>query len=594
LTVRHRLLTVLTVASLAGAILVAVASAALIREAVRGRFVDRIRAETALLAEWVEQEERIDYQDFCVRAAARLGLRVTLIDVEGTVLADSSRDLAGVAAMDNHAGRPEVLAARLSGTGDSFRTSATTNVEYFYSARVVAGDRLAKYVRIALPSTEVYRVQSRYSLLVVAMVPVAMLLLSALGYAAVRRLSRPIERMAAAVDRSARGDLQLELPADGGEEIERLGNAVSVMREALIEKLDELGTERALLSSVVEGMREGLLLVGADGRVRLANEPLRRTLDLAFDPAGHSLAEVVRHPVVLQDIETALTRGVEVRESILRLPSGRSFQVRTTPLNPSGQGGADAAIVLFFDITRLEKLESVRREFVANVSHELRTPLTSIKAFVETLLEGGRDDPENAERFLGIIRKHADRMGALIEDLTDLSLIETGAISLELCDVDAADVVRGVLEELQPLAARREIDVRSELPAPFPVRADRRRLEEMVTNLLDNAIKFSDTGGRVRVRGRTGETGVTLIVEDEGTGIPAESLDKVFHRFYQENRDASREMGGTGLGLSIVKHLMRLHGGVVRVESELGRGSTFYLEFPPPPANALRSEQTSA
>ena len=390
-----------------------------------------------------------------MRAAQRLGVRVTLIDLAGTVLADSSRDLAGVAAMDSHADRPEVLAARLRGNGDSSRTSATTNVEYYYSARVVAGDGPVKYVRIALPSSEVYRVQSHYSLLVAAMVPVAMLLLAALGYAAVRKLSRPIERMATAVERSARGDLQFELPADGGEEIERLGGAVRLMREALLEKLEELGAERALLSSVVEGMREGLLLVGADGRVRLANEPRRRTLDLAFDPAGHPLAEGVRHPVVLRDIETALARGVEVRESILRLPSGRSFQVRTAPLNPSKQGRAEAAIVLFFDITRLEKLESVRREFVANVSHELRTPLTSIKAFVETLLDGGRDDAANSERFLGIIHKHADRMGALIEDLTDLSLIETGAISLQLSEVDAADVVRGVMEQLQPLAARR-------------------------------------------------------------------------------------------------------------------------------------------
>jgi two-component system phosphate regulon sensor histidine kinase PhoR len=574
------LLAVLTVASLAGAILVAVASAALIRGAVRGRFVDRIRAETALLAEWVEHKERFDFQDFCVRAAARLGVRVTLIDPGGTVLGDSSRDLAGVAAMDNHADRPEVRAARLRGNGDSFRTSATTNVEYYYAARVVAGDGPVKYVRIALPSSEVNRVQTRYSLLVVAIVPFALLLLAALGYGAVRRLSRPVERMATAVERSAHGELQLELPVDGGEEIERLAGAVRLMREALLEKLEELGAERALLSSVVEGMREGLLLVGADGRVRLANKPLRRTLDLDFDPAGHPLAEVVRHPVVLRDIEEALARGVEVRESILRLPSGRSFQVRTTPLNPSGQGGADAAIVLFFDVTRLEKLESVRREFVANVSHELRTPLTSIKAFVETLLEGGRDDAANSERFLGIIRKHADRMGALIEDLTDLSLIETGAVSLELCDVDAAEVVRGVMEQLQPLATRRGVEIRSELPTPFPVRADRRRLEEMITNLLDNAIKFSASGGQVRIRGEADDSDIVLTVEDDGIGIPAESLDKVFHRFFQENRDASREMGGTGLGLSIVKHLMRLHGGRVRVESELGRGSTFFLEFP--------------
>jgi two-component system phosphate regulon sensor histidine kinase PhoR len=570
---------VLLVASLAGAALVALASTALIRGAVRERFAERIGAETALLAEWVEGGVDGDLQEFSVRAAGRLGVRVTLIDRAGIVTADSSRDAAGLATMDNHADRPEVRAARLRGSGDSFRSSATTNVEYYYSARILSGDGPVKYVRIALPSSEIYRVQKHYSLLVFAMVPAAMLLLSALGYTAVRRLSRPVERMARAVERSARGDLQLELPADGGEEIERLGGAVQQMRQALLEKLGELGAERSLLSSVIEGIREGLLLVGADGRVRLANETLRETLDLAFDPAGHTLAEVVRHPAVLREIEMALAEGAGARESALRLPSGRSFQVRTTPLRREG-GGTDAAIALFFDITRLEKLEGVRREFVANVSHELRTPLTSIRAFVETLLEGGLDDSANARRFLDIIRKHADRMGTLIEDLTDLSLIETGAISLQLEEIDAAEVVRGVTEQLQPLADRRRVEVVSELPAPFPVRADRRRLEEMITNLLDNALKFSEAGGRVRIRGAAGEPGVVISVEDEGIGIPAESLDKVFHRFFQENRDASREMGGTGLGLSIVKHLMRLHGGRVRVESELGQGSTFFLEFP--------------
>jgi two-component system phosphate regulon sensor histidine kinase PhoR len=412
------------------------------------------------------------------------------------------------------------------------------------------------------------------------MVPAAMLVLSALGYTAVRRLSRPVERLAVAVERSARGDLRLQLPSDGGEEIERLGAAVRRLQQALLSKLDELDDERALLSSVIQGMREGLLLVGADRRVRLANEPLRRTLELIADPEGQPLERVVRHPTVLDDIEAALAGGSEVRESILRLSSGRSFQVRTTPLGRTEGGGAEAVIALFFDVTRLEKLESVRREFVANVSHELRTPLTSIKAFVETLLEGALDDRANCERFLGIVRKHADRMGALIEDLTDLSLIETGAVTLELDEVDAAAAVRGVVEQLQWLAERRGVELISELPSPFPVRADPRRLEEMLTNLLDNAIKFSESGGRVRIRGRTDAAQVVLSVEDDGVGIPAESLDKIFHRFYQENRDASREMGGTGLGLSIVKHLMRLHGGRVRVESELGHGSRFHLEFP--------------
>jgi two-component system phosphate regulon sensor histidine kinase PhoR len=574
---------VLGVASLTGALLVALASAALIRRVVRDRYVERIRSETALLADWVERGLEPDPQAFAVNAAGRLGLRVTLIEPGGGVIADSSRDPTGLAVMDNHADRPEVRAARLRGSGQSFRTSNTTHVEYFYSAWLVSGDGPVKYVRVALPSSEVHSVQSRYALLVIAMVPAAMLVISAFGYATVRRLSRPVESMADAVERSVQGELELELPADGGEEIERLSGAVRRMQQALLEKLDELGAERTLLSSVIEGMQEGLLLVDSDGHVRLANHPVRKTLDLTFDPEGRPLTEVVRHPDVLRNIETALAEGVEVRESILRLPTGRAFQLSVTPFKRANEGGAEAVIVMFFDVTRLEKLESVRREFVGNVSHELRTPLTSIKAFVETLEEGGLDDKANAERFLGIIRKHADRMGDLIHDLTDLSLIETGAISLQIHEVDAAPIVGGVVEQLLPLADRRGIELISELPTPFPIRADQLRLEQMVTNLLDNAIKFSNSGGKVRVKGNVDQSNVVLSVEDEGIGIPAGSQDKIFHRFYQENRDESREMGGTGLGLSIVKHLMRLHGGQVRVESELGQGATFYLEFPKTP-----------
>ncbi len=413
-----------------------------------------------------------------------------------------------------------------------------------------------------------------------AVMALAMLLVLALAYAALRRLSRPAEHMAIAVERSVRGARLSELPVDDDAEIGRLARAVRLMQQALLDRLDELGAERSLLSSVIEGMQEGLLLVGADGRVRLANRPLRRTLDLDFDPQGRPLAEVVRHPTVLRDVETALARGIEVRAPILRLASGQAFQLRVTPLVRGAGAAADVVIVLFFDVTRLERLESVRREFVANVSHELRTPLTSIKAFVENLLEGGVRDPATADRFLGIIRKHADRMGDLIEDLTDLSLIETGAVSLQLAEIDAAEVVRGVIEHLQPLAERRGVGLVSELPALFPLRADRRRLEQMVTNLLDNAIKFSESADRVRVRGVVSGAWITLEVEDEGAGIPAKSLDKVFHRFYQESRGRSRDLGGTGLGLSIVKHLMRLHGGRVRLESELGRGSKFHLDFP--------------
>jgi two-component system phosphate regulon sensor histidine kinase PhoR len=362
---------------------------------------------------------------------------------------------------------------------------------------------------------------------------------------------------------------------------ERAAEDTERLHATLAARLREMEGERSVLGSVVSGMREGLLVVGADRRIRLANRTLCEVLEVDFDPHGRRLEEVVRHPTVLADVEAALAEGAERGESTIHLPAtGRSFQLQVTALS-GADGTREAVLVLLFDVTRLERLEAVRREFVANVSHELRTPLTSLSVSVETLLDGALEDTDNARRFLGIIRKHAERMGELIEDLTDLSLIETGSISLEPRPIDVAEAVRGVMERLRPLADQREVALALDTPPHFVVLADRRRLEQILTNLLDNAIKYNRPGGRVTIRGGPTPRGAVLQVEDTGIGIPSDSLEKVFHRFHQVDKDRSRRLGGTGLGLAIVKHLMRLHGGRVRVESELGRGSTFTLEFAP-------------
>jgi two-component system phosphate regulon sensor histidine kinase PhoR len=563
------------------ALLVASGAFALIRSSMRDRFIERIGAETALLADLCSQLDQADaLQPFAQSSSAALGVRVTLIDRTGRVLADSATGEAGLAAMENHIGRPEVQAAREGGFGQSYRVSATTNVEYFYSARLVPGNGPVRYARIALPSNRVRQLQNRYAWLIAGVVALSLSLFTGVGYLAVRRFSRPMERMAAAVERSASGDFALTLPHEGGAEIRRLRDAVRQMQRAMTEKIAELDSERAVLASVISGMREGLLLIDPDRRIRLANKALRNVLDIAFDPEGNLLEEVVRHPSVLREVELALEEGGDTRQSVLRaMPTERIFELHVTPLSGPADAANQGVLALFFDITRLEKLEGVRREFVANVSHELRTPLTSIKAFVENMIDGGVDDAENSRKFLRIISKHADRMGALIEDLTDLSLIETGSVSLELRPVDAAEVAREVVEQLRPLATRNNISVEVEMPDDFPVVADRRRLEQMLTNLVENAVKFNREGGHVRIRGRREESGPMLEVEDTGLGIASDSLDRIFNRFYRAHRERPRDVGGTGLGLAIVKHLMRLHGGSVSVSSELGQGATFQLHF---------------
>jgi two-component system, OmpR family, phosphate regulon sensor histidine kinase PhoR len=416
----------------------------------------------------------------------------------------------------------------------------------------------------------------------------ALVLPAAVGWFAFRAIDRQVSGLTDAIDTAfAHGDPRTFTVSGEGTAGE-LASALTRLVSELAVRVDEGRREGRLLVSVIGAMKEGMVVLGPDRKIRIANDAFRQLFRTPFDPVGRLLAEVVRDPAVFRELETALPPSGEYREALLHLPgSGKTFELRVSPLAGSAPDELPGALILFFDVTRLEALERVRRDFVADVSHELRTPLTSIKAFVENLIEERLDNREEGLRFLEIVRKHADRMGDLIDDLTDLSLIETGAVSLEMRRLDASQLAREVAGQLAFKAAAAEVDVRVDLPIPFPLEADRRRLEQVLVNLVDNAIKFNRRGGSVRISGELVEDRPTLVVADTGAGIPPDALEQVFHRFFRVDTARSRELGGTGLGLAIVKHLMRLHDGRVSVTSEPGRGSTFRLEFPPlPPARA--------
>jgi len=581
--IRHKLLAALLATAVVTSAAVGIGSVRILHSAVGGRFAERIRSETALLA--ASAAVRVPPEDpetFARDAGRLLGVRVTLIGAGGGVVGDSAESEADLPAMENHLSRPEIVAAGRGGLGEATRVSRSTGIEYFYAARRVEGKGPAAFVRIALPTARVHEVESHYFWLVGAVTLGALLALTAIAYAVVRRLSGPIERMSRAADRTASGDLSSEVPYDGADELAHLAASINRMKRALVDKIAELDSERAVLRSVIAGMKEGLLLIGPDRRIELANDAFRQIFAVPFDPSGHLLAEAIRNPAVIRDLDRALGEGSEVIDLVLKAAdSGRSFEVHVTPLPARPSGLPGGALVLFFDVTRLLALESVRRDFVADVSHELRTPLTSIRAFVETLLDGGIEDRENAARFLEIARRHTVRMEALIDDLTDLSLIETGSIELVREEVEAGELAREVVAEVSHRHASAGVTLEVDFPSPLRIEADRRRLTQILVNLVDNGIKFNRPGGSVRVRGRIENGRPTIVVEDTGTGIPSESLEKIFYRFYRVDKARSRDLGGTGLGLAIVKHLMRLHGGTVRAESELGHGSSFVLEFPP-------------
>jgi two-component system phosphate regulon sensor histidine kinase PhoR len=334
----------------------------------------------------------------------------------------------------------------------------------------------------------------------------------------------------------------------------------------------------ALLDATMTGMREGLLVVDKDMRV-VASNPAARKL---FNPTvptlqSQRLTELTRNPAIYSAFLDGL-KGVE-RSGIKVETHGPERQIFDLRVIPIGNGTAEGALGVFFDITRTERLELVRQEFLSNVSHELRTPLTSIIAFVETLESGAMEDKESCQRFLSIIRKNASRMQGLIDDILELTAIEGGNVQLRAAPVKLQVLVDDVCGSLAAKAVAHSVTLENRVGAEVMVYADERRLEQMLTNLIDNAIKFSREHGVVRISHEPG-TRDRILVQDNGEGIPAQHLERLFERFYRVDRARSREMGGTGLGLAIVKHLALLHGGEVTVTSELGKGSTFTIHLP--------------
>jgi two-component system phosphate regulon sensor histidine kinase PhoR len=347
------------------------------------------------------------------------------------------------------------------------------------------------------------------------------------------------------------------------------------------DKADKIFAAGSLFEATLGGMREGLLVVNKDMRVVASNPAAHRL----FNPSlaklnSQRLTELTRNPAIYSAFLDGL-KGKEVKDVKVEThgPERQIFNLRVVPIGEVNGNGAEGALGVFFDITRTERLELVRQEFLSNVSHELRTPLTAIMAFVETLEDGAREDPESCQRFLSIIRKNASRMHGLIDDILELTLIEGGNIQLRAETVDLHALVNDVCNSLTTQAKSRNITLENNVAAKTLIYADPRRLEQMLTNLVDNGIKFSHENGHVSISHESGERD-QILVTDDGDGIPAQHLNRLFERFYRVDRARSRDMGGTGLGLAIVKHLALLHRGEVTVESELGKGTTFTLHLP--------------
>ena len=518
-----------------------------------------------------------DLREWMARMAAS-GVRVTVITAEGVVLADSQSD---PQTMENHAGRPEVQAALANGQGQSAHHSVTIDRDLlYYAARYSAPGGPPVVLRFATPlgpvNEEVWALRRRLWLSFLVMLlatGLASLLIS-------RSFSRRVERLQSFSRRVAEGDFR-PIDADrSGDALEVLAVSLNDSAARLDRAIRTLTEERNLSSAILGSMVEGVAVVNASERLLFANEGFAEILELDAPPkSGSPLLEAVRQTELLEAVRAVLEGEPRVQAEIITgTLRQRFFAVTVASVRAMEASGA---VIVLHDITDLRKLERVRRDFVANVSHEFKTPLTAIQGFAETLLAGAIDDPRNRIRFLQIILEHSRRLARLTDDLLELSKMDADRLDLELDRLSVSQFVQTCLETTQRAAAEKNLHVSADLHGSLPdIVADRRRLAEVLQNLLDNAIQYTPAGGRIAVSASSAGDEVAFTVSDTGIGIPKADQARIFERFYRVDVARSREVGGTGLGLSIAKHLVEAHGGRIWVESEVGQGSKFHFTVP--------------
>jgi two-component system phosphate regulon sensor histidine kinase PhoR len=519
--------------------------------------------------------------DGAVDAAAReVDARVTIVAPDGRVLADSSASGAELRALESHATRSEVVGALAGRATRAERVSATVGVRQLYVA--VPIQRHGAVVGVARVSRGAERIQAqgralwRGAALAGLGALVAALLLSLLLSAA---LGRSLGEIMDTARQLAGGNLAARIRVRRDDELGELARIINHSSDELQRRLAEIARDRGRTDAILSAMDDGVLAVDHEGVVTLANPSLVRAMALSA-PLGRHYLEAIRQPEVSSLVEEVLRTRERGERDVEIVAIRRAFTV-TGVAFPGAEGVPPGAVLTFNDTTERQRLEAVRRDFVANASHELRTPLTSIRGFVEALEDGAKDEPGTAERFLGKIRTHADRMAALVEDLLELSRLESGARVPEPDETRPSDVAADVVASFAEQAARKPVSLRHEARGAPTVVTDRERVRRILENLVDNAVKYTPAGGHVVVSTLPGPGGsVRVQVKDDGPGIEAGHRERVFERFYRVDKARSRELGGTGLGLAIVRHLAESIGAQVTLDSEPGKGSTFTLLLP--------------
>ncbi|NIA07032.1 MAG: HAMP domain-containing protein [Actinobacteria bacterium] len=550
-----------------------------------------LRARAVLLADLaaptLSESSSSDFQERVRTLGGEIGTRLTVIAANGEVIADSREK---PSEMDNHAARPEILAARSHGLGTTTRLSDTLGTKMMYLAVPIhKNERLVGYVRTSLALSEIDERLNHLRAIITLGAGLAAIVALVLGFFVARAFAKPLRSMATVAESIAHGDYQQRLPTTRKDEIGKLSQAINRMAEGSRNRMETITSDRNKLLAILAGMTEGVIAVDRNERVVHLNAAAGKILAASPEESlDKPIWEITRVGEVSQVLANTLRDKSDLRAE-MRLPTRSSDQVvemHSSPLR-DGKGNVVGAVVVLHDVSRLQRLETVRRDFVANASHELKTPITAIRGLVETLIDDEGIAPENRERFLGKIRNQSVRLSSIVTDLLTLSRLESERGVLKYTALDLRDAVLASAQALVSTAEEKGIVLETQLPeVSVEVAGDNQAIGQVVTNLLDNALKYTPKGGQVWVRLRTEAAKAVLEVQDTGIGIEPNDRDRIFERFYRVDKARSRELGGTGLGLSIVKHIVLTHNGQVSLDSTPGTGSTFRVSLPLAPASA--------
>ena len=514
----------------------------------------------------VQNDRQHTLQQMAEEEARITGTRITIIARDGTVLADSEAD---PKTMENHAGRPEVAAALAGKTGSSMRLSHTVGVEFLYLA-VPSGDKIA---RLAYPLSDIQRNIREIRSALLRATALALLLALLLALVIAEIITRRLRRIVRFAGQIAAGDLSARIADSSGDEIGQVAAALDLTARLLQKNFTAVRESRTELEALLNSMADGVIAVSHDMKVRWANHAIERIVHRHV-PIGTPVVELLRHPDFLAAIHSALESKQREHAIAASLAGRRSYSITAQPLPDGG------VVTVLHDISEVERVEKTRRDFIANVSHELRTPLTSIRGYAETLLESEGALNGNTREFLEVIRRNAERMGRLTEDLLVLARVESGEEKLDMRPQAAGHLLVEAASSLQESARTAGVELKVEPVPDWSVMADGYAVHQVFANLISNALRYASNGKKIVIGAQEKPEGIEFFVRDFGPGIASEHLPRIFERFYRVDKARSRESGGTGLGLAIVKHIVLNHGGSVRVESSVGRGSTFFFVLP--------------